>query len=88
MSGQIDTPASVPPGKEVGWIPESVLDYMMLHEYPQEFITSILKPSRSRHHSSETIYQGTIFITRVNGISEKFEGTGNGFNVRTIFKTK
>jgi hypothetical protein len=55
----------------------------MLIEYPQEFITSILKPLRSSHHSSETTYQSIVIISHVKGISEKFKCIGNRFNVRT-----
>jgi hypothetical protein len=61
---------------------------LMNNEYTQEFITSILKPSRSSHHSSEKTYQGTVIISHVKGVSEKFKCIGNRFNVRTIFKTK
>jgi hypothetical protein len=38
--------------------------------------------------SSDTVYQSTVIITYVKGISKKFRCTGNCFNVRTIFKTK
>jgi hypothetical protein len=61
---------------------------LVLNEYPQEFVHSITKPSRSNHPSSETIHQGTVIIPHIKGISEKFRHTGNRFNVRTIFKTK
>jgi hypothetical protein len=61
---------------------------LMLIEYPQEFITSILKPSRNSHHSSETASQSIVIFSYVKGISEKFKHNGNKFNVRTIFKTK
>jgi hypothetical protein len=59
---------------------------LTLDEYPQESVTSIMKPSRSNSHSSETIYQGTVIIPHVKDISEKLKQTGNWFNVRTIFK--
>jgi hypothetical protein len=58
---------------------------VMPSAYPQEFITSILKPSRSSHHSSEKPYQGTV-IPYVKGISEKFKCIGNQFNVRAYFQ--
>jgi hypothetical protein len=45
---------------------------LMLNEYPQQSITSIVKkPPRCNNHSSETIYQGTVIIPYVKGISEK-----------------
>jgi hypothetical protein len=44
----------------------------MLNEYPQEFVGSIMKLSRSSSPSSDTIFQGTIIIPRVNVMSEKF----------------
>jgi hypothetical protein len=68
--------------------PRAGLDYMMLIECPQEFITSILKPLRSSNHPSETAYQGTVIIPHFKGISEKFKRIGNRFKVKAIFKTK
>jgi hypothetical protein len=38
---------------------------LMLSEYPQEFISFTLKPSRSSHHSPETTYQSTAIIPYV-----------------------
>jgi hypothetical protein len=38
---------------------------LMLNEYQQEFITSILNPSRSSHHSSQATYQSTVIIPYV-----------------------
>jgi hypothetical protein len=60
---------------------------LMLSEFPQEFIMSILKPSRRGHHSSETTYQNTA-IPYVKDISKKFKHIAYWFNVRTICKTK
>jgi hypothetical protein len=60
----------------------------MLNEYPQEFIDSVMKPSRSNYPSSDTICQDTVIISYVKGICEKFRRIGNHFNVRTVFKTK
>jgi hypothetical protein len=60
----------------------------MLYEYPQEFVDSIMKLSRSNRPSSDTIYQGSVIIPYVKGISKKFRHIGNHFNIRTIFKTK
>jgi hypothetical protein len=60
----------------------------MLKEHPQEFFDSIMKPSRSNHPSSDTIYQGTVVIPHVKGTSSKFKRIGNCFNARTIFETK
>jgi hypothetical protein len=61
---------------------------LILNEYPQEFVDSIMKPMRSNHPSSDKIYHGMVIILYVMGISEVFRCTGNHFNVRTIFKTK
>jgi hypothetical protein len=61
---------------------------LMLNEYPQKFVDSIMKPSRSNRPSSDTIYQGTVIIPQVKCISEKFRCIGKQFIVRTIFKTK
>jgi hypothetical protein len=62
---------------------------LMPHEYPQEFVGSIMKPSRSNRPSSDsTTYQGTVIIPYVKGISEKFRRIGNRFNVRAIFESK
>jgi hypothetical protein len=60
----------------------------MLSEYPKEFFDFVMKPSKSNHHSSDTIYQDTVIISYVKGISEKFRRIGNRFNVRNIYKTK
>jgi hypothetical protein len=35
---------------------------VMLNEYPKEFVDSVMKPSKSSHPSSDTIYQGTILF--------------------------
>jgi hypothetical protein len=59
---------------------------LMFNEYPKVLIDCIMKPPRSNRPSSDTIYQGTVIIPYVKGISEKFRWTGNRFNVRTIFK--
>jgi hypothetical protein len=59
---------------------------LMLNEYPQEIVDSIMKTSRSNRLSSDTIYQDTVIIRYVKGISEKFRRIGNRFNVRIIFQ--
>jgi hypothetical protein len=61
---------------------------LMLSEYPEEFNDSIVKTSTRNRLSSDTVYQGTVVIPYVKGISEKFRLIGNHFNLRTIFKTK
>jgi hypothetical protein len=61
---------------------------LILNEYPQEFVYSIVKPLRSNHPSSETIHQGTATIPYIKGISKNFRCIANRFNARTIFKTK
>jgi hypothetical protein len=60
----------------------------MLDECPQEFVGSVLKPSRSSRPSSDTIYQGTVTIPYVKGVSEKVRRIGSRFNVRIILKSK
>jgi hypothetical protein len=47
-----------------------------------------MKLSRCNRPSSDTIYQDTVIIPYVKGVSEKFRRTGNHFYVRIIFKTK
>jgi hypothetical protein len=59
----------------------------MLNDYAQGFVDSVMKPSGSNLHSSDTIYHGTVFIPYVQNISEKFRRIGKRFDVRTIFKT-
>jgi hypothetical protein len=44
---------------------------LILNEYPQEFVDSIMKPSRINHPFSYTIYQGTAIIPFIQGISDK-----------------
>jgi hypothetical protein len=61
---------------------------LMLNEYPEEFVDSMMKPSRRNRPSLDTIYQGTFIIPHVKGISDKFKRIGNRFNVRNSFKTK
>jgi hypothetical protein len=45
---------------------------LMLNEYPQEFVDSIMKPSRSNRPSS-TIHHGTVIILYVRGRSKKIQ---------------
>jgi hypothetical protein len=59
----------------------------MLNEYPQEFVDSIVKQLRS-NCPSDKVYQGTVIIPYIEGISKKFRCTGNCFNVRALFKMK
>jgi hypothetical protein len=61
---------------------------LILNEYLQEFNDSIMKPSRSNCPSSDTIFQGTVIIPFIRGISKKFRSIENLFSVRTIFKSK
>jgi hypothetical protein len=60
----------------------------MLNEHPKEFVDSVMKPSARNHPSSDTVYQSTVVIPYVKGISEKFRCIKNRFNLRIIFKTK
>jgi hypothetical protein len=59
----------------------------MLNEYPQEFVDSVMKSSTC-NCPSYTMYQGTVIIPHVKGISEKLRHIGNRFNLRNIFKNK
>jgi hypothetical protein len=43
--------------------------YGMLNGYPQEFVDSIMKPSRSERPPSYTIHQGTVIIPYIKDIS-------------------
>jgi hypothetical protein len=60
---------------------------LMFNEYPQEFVDSIMKPSRS-NCPSDSMYQGMVIIPYVKGISGKVRRIGCRFYVRTIFQTK
>jgi hypothetical protein len=63
---------------------------LMLNEYLQGFVDSIMKPSGSNRPSSDTIYQCTASISCVKRISDTFRRTGNRFNLRkngTLMKT-
>jgi hypothetical protein len=60
----------------------------MLNEYSKEIVDSVVKPSVRYRPTSDTVYQGTIVISYVKGISEKLRRIGNRFGLRTIFKTK
>jgi hypothetical protein len=48
---------------------------LMLNEYPQHFIDSIVKPSRSNCTLGGT-YHGMVLIPYVWGVSEKFKCLG------------
>jgi hypothetical protein len=61
---------------------------LIQNEYPQKFVDSIMKPSRSNRPASDTIYQDTVIIPYVKGISEKFRRIWGRFNIRTIFKIR
>jgi hypothetical protein len=63
----------------------------MLYEYPQEFVDSIMKLSRSNRPSSDTIYHGTVIpYVRVSPrSSDIFEtismsGTFSKLNIHTM----
>jgi hypothetical protein len=59
----------------------------MLNVYSKEFVGFVMKPSRSKRPSSDAVYKGTVIISYVKDISEKFRRIGNRYNLRTIFKT-
>jgi hypothetical protein len=65
---------------------KSIRHDLMLNEYPQEFVDSIMKPLRSKSHSSDTVYQDMVISPYVKGICEIFRRIGNCFNVRTVSK--
>jgi hypothetical protein len=66
---------------------ENIRHNLILNKYPQVFVDAVIKPLKSNHPSSDTIYQDTIITPYVTGISEKSRYTGNHFNVRNFFKT-
>jgi hypothetical protein len=45
---------------------------LMLNEYTEEFVDSVMKPSTRNRPSSDKIYEGTVINPHVKGISEKF----------------
>jgi hypothetical protein len=63
---------------------ENVRPDLIHSEYPQEFVDSMQKPSRSSHPSDNI--QGHGHYPIVQGISKKFRHIGNCFNFRTILK--
>jgi hypothetical protein len=48
---------------------------LILDEYPQEFVDSIMKPVRS-NHPSDTIYHGMVIIPYVNGAAKNSDALG------------
>jgi hypothetical protein len=46
---------------------------LMFNEYPKEFVDSVMKPSTTYCPSSDIIYQDTVIIPYIKGISEKFQ---------------
>jgi hypothetical protein len=67
---------------------KTIRQYLMLNEYPKEFVDSVMKSSVRNRPSSDTIYQGTVIVPNVNGIFEKFRPIWNRFGLRTTFKTE
>jgi hypothetical protein len=67
---------------------KNIRHHLVISEYPQDFVDSVIKPSTRNRPSSDTVYQGTLIIPYAKGSSEKFRHIGNRFNVRTIFKSK
>jgi hypothetical protein len=55
----------------------------MLNEYPQEFVDSTMKPLRS-NCPSDTIYQGTVIIPYVKGISISVSGPFSKLNIHSM----
>jgi hypothetical protein len=45
---------------------------LMLNEYSKELVDSVIKPLTRNRPSSDTIYQSTVVIPYVKGISKKF----------------
>jgi hypothetical protein len=65
---------------------EKIKHDVILNEYPQNFIDSIMKPERS-NHPSDRLNHGTVIIPHVRGISEKkIRYIEDHFNIRTILK--
>jgi hypothetical protein len=49
----------------------SIRHDLILKDYPEEFIDSIMKPSRSNRPSSDTLYQEMVIIPYVKGVSPR-----------------
>jgi hypothetical protein len=52
---------------------------LIINEYPQEFADSIIKPSRSNHPPSDTIYHSTLIPYIQCIFSEKFRCSAKPF---------
>jgi hypothetical protein len=57
--------------------------------YPKHFVdTTINKFGKKNYPSTQSKEACTVVIPYVKGISDKFKGIGNKYNIKTIFKTK
>jgi hypothetical protein len=61
---------------------------LQLNGYPRGFIDSVINSKGSSRMNKEEKPLGYVYIPYVKGVSEKFKRIGNGYNVRTIFRTK
>jgi hypothetical protein len=63
---------------------------LQLNSYPQGFIDSIITHNSKGSSCPNTKEKplGSVFISYVKGVSEKFKRIGNRYTIRMIFKTK
>jgi hypothetical protein len=56
--------------------------------HPQGFIDAVINPSEAVVRKKEAKPLGFVCIAYVKGVSEKFKRIGNGYNIRTMFRTQ
>jgi hypothetical protein len=61
---------------------------LQLNSYPQGVIDSIIGSKDSSHSTKVEIPLGSVYISHVKSVSEKFKRIGNRCNIGMIFKTK
>jgi hypothetical protein len=61
---------------------------LQLNGYPRGFIDSVINSKGSSRLNKEQNPLGSVYVSYVKGLSEKFKSIGNRYNYRTIFKTK
>jgi hypothetical protein len=60
---------------------------LQLRGYLQDFTDSVINSKGSSCLNKEQKPLGSVYITNLKGVSEKFKHIGNRYNIRMIFKT-
>jgi hypothetical protein len=61
---------------------------LQLSSYPEGFFDSIINSKGSSRLNKEQKPRGSVYISYVKGVSEKFKRIANRYNIRAISKTK